>query len=97
MPWGSPLTDHVLRPSLNPADPELVCLQDNKAKITLLIVAVDHILDRCEETIRHTGRTLLCWLRSTCMECHWSSEEAGATDINTHTKELPQSNNSRWM
>jgi hypothetical protein len=65
MPWGSPPTDHVLGPSSNPADPEFVSPQDDEAKIALLIVAVDHMLDRCEETMQHTGRTPLCWLRST--------------------------------
>jgi hypothetical protein len=65
MPWGFPPTDHVLGPSSNPADPELVSPQDDEAKIALLMVAVDHMLDRCEETLQHTGRTLLCWLRST--------------------------------
>jgi len=90
MAWGSPLTDHVLGPSLNPADPELVSLQDNEAKIDLFIVAVDYILDRREKVMRHTGRTLLCWLRSTCMECHWGSESYGrqCTHQGTPTKRL---------
>ncbi|KAH9203136.1 hypothetical protein DL95DRAFT_377907 [Leptodontidium sp. 2 PMI_412] len=65
MPCGSPWTDHVLGQSSNPADPELVSPQDDEAKIALLMVAVDYMLDRCEETMRHTGRTILCWLRST--------------------------------
>jgi hypothetical protein len=65
MPWGSPPADHVLGRSSNPADPELVSRQDDEAKIALLMVAVDHMLDRCEETMQHTGRTILCWLRST--------------------------------
>jgi hypothetical protein len=52
MPWGSPPTDHVLGPSSNPADPELVSPQDNEAKIALLTVAVDHMLDRCEKRMR---------------------------------------------
>ena len=38
--------------------------QDDEARIGLLMVAVDRMLDRCEETMQHTGRTLLCWLRS---------------------------------
>ena len=59
MPWGSPPTDHVLGPSLSPADPELVSPQDDEAKIALLMVAVDHMLDRCEETMQHTGHTIL--------------------------------------
>lgn len=65
MPWDSPWVDHVLGPGSNPADPELVSPQDDEAKIALLMVAVDHMLDRCEETMQHTGCTTLCWLRST--------------------------------
>ena len=29
------------------------------------MASVDRMLDRCEETMQHTGRSLLCWLRST--------------------------------
>ncbi|KAH9204433.1 hypothetical protein DL95DRAFT_471510 [Leptodontidium sp. 2 PMI_412] len=52
-------------PSSNTADPELVSPQDDEAKIALLMVVVDHMLDRCEETMQHTCRTPLCWLPST--------------------------------
>ena len=61
MPRGSPPTDHDLKPDSSPADPELVSIQ-YEAKIAFLVVAVDHVL---EETMQHTGRTILCWLRST--------------------------------
>jgi hypothetical protein len=54
MPWGSPPADHVLGPSSNPADPELVSPEADEAKITLLMLAVDHILDRCEERLCST-------------------------------------------
>lgn len=39
--------------------------RDDEARIALVMVAIDHMLDRCEETMQHTGRTILCWLRST--------------------------------
>jgi hypothetical protein len=65
MPWESPWTDHVLGPSSNPVDPELASPQDDEVKIARLMVTVDHALDGCEEAMRHTGRTLLCWPRST--------------------------------
>jgi hypothetical protein len=55
MPWDSPWTHHVLGPSSNPGDLELVSPQDDEAKIALLMVAVDYMLDRCEETMQHTA------------------------------------------
>ena len=61
MPRGSPPMDHDLKPDSSPADPEVVSIQ-YEAKIAFLVVAVDHVL---EETMQHTGRTILCWLRST--------------------------------
>lgn len=38
---------------------------ENEQKIASLGIAVDLILDRCEETMMYTSRNLLCWLRST--------------------------------
>ncbi|KAH9203682.1 hypothetical protein DL95DRAFT_231391, partial [Leptodontidium sp. 2 PMI_412] len=57
--------NHVLGPSSNPTDPERESPQSDKARIALLTVSTDHMLDRCEETMHHTCRTILCWLRST--------------------------------
>jgi hypothetical protein len=37
----------------------------DEQKISCLMGAVDRMLDRCEETMRNTSRSLLCWLRST--------------------------------
>ncbi|MCJ1360905.1 MAG: hypothetical protein MMC33_010915 [Icmadophila ericetorum] len=65
MPLDSPWTHHVLGPGSSPTDPDLASPQEDEAKIALLMLAVDHLLDCCEETMRHTGRTILCWLRST--------------------------------
>lgn len=65
MPRNSSRADHILGRSPNPTDPNLVSPREDEVKIALLTVAVDHMLDRCEETMQHTGRTLLCWLRST--------------------------------
>lgn len=65
MPQASPSTHYSLGPGPKPMDPELVSPRDDEAKIALLLVAVDRVLDRYEETMQHTGRTLLCWLRST--------------------------------
>jgi hypothetical protein len=40
-----------------------------------LIRLTDHVLDRCEDTMRHTGHTILCWLRSTKHHQAWHSVE----------------------
>ncbi|OBT78668.1 hypothetical protein VF21_02253 [Pseudogymnoascus sp. 05NY08] len=45
MPCSSPRTDHVLRQRSNPADLELVSPQVDEARIALLMVAVDHMVD----------------------------------------------------
>ncbi|OBT59957.1 hypothetical protein VE03_10692 [Pseudogymnoascus sp. 23342-1-I1] len=65
MPCSPPRTDHVLGQRSNPADLELVSPQVDEARVALLMVAVDHMVDRWEDTMRHTGRTILCWLKST--------------------------------
>jgi hypothetical protein len=36
----------------------------DKQKISCTIKALDLVIDRCENTVRHTGHTLLCWLSS---------------------------------
>ncbi|KFY67854.1 hypothetical protein V496_01372 [Pseudogymnoascus sp. VKM F-4515 (FW-2607)] len=68
MPRSPPCTNHVVGPSSNPTDPELASPQNDEAKLALLVLAVDHMLDLREETMLHTGRTLLCWLRSTRLQ-----------------------------
>ncbi|KFZ16922.1 hypothetical protein V502_04827 [Pseudogymnoascus sp. VKM F-4520 (FW-2644)] len=42
----------------------LVSTRRDEQKIWRLIVALDRALDRCEETMRHTGHPLLCWLNT---------------------------------
>ncbi|KID83230.1 recQ helicase-like protein [Metarhizium guizhouense ARSEF 977] len=44
-------------------------LQDEQ-KLSCLMNVVDLMLDRCEETVRHTSRPILCWLRSMDQESH---------------------------
>jgi hypothetical protein len=55
MPWGFPPVDHILGAGSPSAGPKLVSPQIDEAKIALLMVAVDRMLDRCEETIRVRG------------------------------------------
>jgi hypothetical protein len=46
-------------------DPDLFSPRQDKEKIASLMIVVDRILDRCEETVQHTSHMLLCWLWST--------------------------------
>jgi hypothetical protein len=36
----------------------------DEQKISCIMKALDLVIDRCENTVRYTGRTLLCWLSS---------------------------------
>jgi hypothetical protein len=43
----------------------------DEQKIACILSAVDAVLDRREQTVRHTSRSLLCWLRGNQMNsCH---------------------------
>ncbi|KAF4634282.1 hypothetical protein G7Y89_g3828 [Cudoniella acicularis] len=37
----------------------------DEQRIAALMPIIDGMLDRCEETVQHTSRAVLCWLRST--------------------------------
>ncbi|EEA22400.1 hypothetical protein PMAA_061780 [Talaromyces marneffei ATCC 18224] len=54
--------DHRLWSS--PEEADLVSPAADKRVIWRIAYAVDSMLDRCEETMRHTGRPILCWLRT---------------------------------
>ena len=58
-------TDHFLGHGTHDIDPEILSPRQDEQKIAALMTAVDLMLDRCEETMQHTSRILLCWLRST--------------------------------
>ena len=58
-------SDHFLGQGPSDTDEDLSSPWQDEQKIWCLMGAVDRILDRCEETMRHTSRSLLCWLRST--------------------------------
>ncbi|KFA55189.1 hypothetical protein S40293_09892, partial [Stachybotrys chartarum IBT 40293] len=40
-------------------------MPEDEGKITGILQAIDAVLDRCEEIVRHTSRNILCWLKST--------------------------------
>ena len=39
---------------------KLISSAEDEQKISRLVVAVDHMLNRCEETMRHTSQPILC-------------------------------------
>jgi hypothetical protein len=43
---------------------KLISSAEDEQKISRLVVVVDHMLNRCEETMHYTGRPILCWLRT---------------------------------
>jgi hypothetical protein len=65
MPYAG-TADHALGDQLgNGEAPDLVSPRRDEEKLVGLMAAVNCMLDRCEETMLHTSRNLLCWLRST--------------------------------
>ena len=51
MPWGSPPVEYILGTGSPSADPELVSPWTDEAKIALLMVAVNWMLDHYEQTM----------------------------------------------
>ncbi|KAH7109811.1 hypothetical protein EDB81DRAFT_704547 [Dactylonectria macrodidyma] len=56
--------DYNLGQGLCRGDPDITISWQDEQKISCIASAVDIIFDKCEETARHTSRSLLCWLRS---------------------------------
>jgi hypothetical protein len=43
---------------------EIVSHASNERKPYTISMAIDQFFDRCEDTVRHTDHSILCWLRS---------------------------------
>jgi hypothetical protein len=63
VPWSLQAEDFALGQSEDAST--IVSPQEDEKKIWHLTVGIDHMPDRCEETMRHTGRPILCWLLTT--------------------------------
>lgn len=63
MPYGG--ADHALGEQLSNGASALISPREDEQRLVSLVAGVDRMLDRCEETMLHTSRSLLCWLRST--------------------------------
>jgi hypothetical protein len=57
-------TRHCLLRRSHDLDPDMTSPIQDEQKIAVLVIAVDVMLNRCEETVQHTSQILLCWLRS---------------------------------
>ncbi|KAJ9413909.1 hypothetical protein QL093DRAFT_2594845 [Fusarium oxysporum] len=58
------MSDYVMAQGCQQGD---LCIRSSyvdEQKISCTMRALDLVIDRCENTVRHTGRTLLCWLSS---------------------------------
>ncbi|KAI5456252.1 hypothetical protein BGZ63DRAFT_409329 [Mariannaea sp. PMI_226] len=64
-------TDVFIGQGYKDGDPDIVSASISEQKIACILGAMDPVLDRCEQTVHHTCRSLLCWLRSNQMNsCH---------------------------
>ena len=43
---------------------DVVSSADTERRLAVITTALDHFLDRCEDTVDHADRSVLCWLRS---------------------------------
>lgn len=60
-----PMTTHGERVKLGTlGEKEIVSYAEDERKLSTISMAIDQFFDRCEDTVRHTDHSLLCWLRS---------------------------------
>lgn len=55
-------------------DPDIVSSSMDERKIVCILSAVDHVLDRCENTVKATNRSLLSWLVSSRIHVYGSKQ-----------------------
>jgi hypothetical protein len=61
----SPMTTHGERVALGTLDEkEVVTHAADECRLRTVSLAIDRFFDRCEDTVRNTDHSLLCWLRS---------------------------------
>ncbi|KAH9203795.1 hypothetical protein DL95DRAFT_430566 [Leptodontidium sp. 2 PMI_412] len=61
--------DYIIGRGSPDGEGDVVSSWQDERRIAALIPIIDDMLDRCEETVQHTSRVLLCWLRSTRPQC----------------------------
>ncbi|KAL6405826.1 hypothetical protein AUP68_10965 [Ilyonectria robusta] len=78
--------DFVLGQGPREGDADIVSLKHDEQKIACMLGAVDLTLDRCELTVQHTSRLLLCWLLSSKPGAYQPKPFALMTEENTRKK-----------
>ncbi|KAH7147123.1 hypothetical protein B0J13DRAFT_584460 [Dactylonectria estremocensis] len=58
------MRDFVLGQGSYEGDSDIISPREDEQKISCIMGALDLVIDRCENTVRHTSRTILCWLLS---------------------------------
>ncbi|KAJ3454070.1 hypothetical protein MRS44_018702 [Fusarium solani] len=61
-------TDYILGQGTLEGDADFTSPHEDEQKISCIMGALDSVIDRCEDTVRHTSRTLLCWLLSSRLQ-----------------------------
>lgn len=64
IPYATAGAVDLLLARLDGEDP-LVSPAKDEGRLRLVMLAMDCVLDRCEETVRQTSRSILCWLVTT--------------------------------
>lgn len=57
-------SDYIMAQGSRQGDPCIRSSYMDEQKIPCTMRVLDLVIDRCENTVRHTDRTLLCWLSS---------------------------------
>ncbi|KNB04586.1 hypothetical protein FOXG_06642 [Fusarium oxysporum f. sp. lycopersici 4287] len=58
------MSDYVMGQGCRQGDPDIRSSYVDEQKLSCTVRALDLVIDRCENTVRYTSRTLLCWLLS---------------------------------
>jgi hypothetical protein len=58
------MRNFMLGQGLSEGDPDIESPKEDEQKLSCIMGALDLVIDRCENTIRHTSRLILCWLLS---------------------------------
>ena len=59
------MRNFVLGQGLSEGDPDIESPKEDEQKASCNMGALHLVIDRCENTVRHTGHIILCWLLST--------------------------------
>lgn len=64
IPYATAGAVDLLLARVDEGDP-IVSPAKDEGRLRLVMIAIDCVLNRCEETVRQTSRSTLCWLVTT--------------------------------